>query len=169
MKAAVLTVSDRVTAGSAVDRSGPAVRAGLEALDFTVADHRVVADGVETVAAALRTWVDDGMALIVTTGGTGFSPRDLTPEATREVIDRDAPGIAEAMRWASMGHGPHGMLSRAVSGIAGRTLIINLPGSLRGVEECLAAVGPALRHGVQLVIGMESDHNSTRQPPAPPE
>ncbi len=97
--------------------------------------------------------------LIVTTGGTGFAARDLTPEATAAVVERPAPGLAEAMRAATFGVNPHGMLSRGIAGISGRTLIVNLPGSVRGVEESLEVIGPALRHGVELLSNAESDHN----------
>ncbi len=120
----------------------------------------MVPDGVESVAAALRAAATDGCALVVTTGGTGMSPRDLTPEATRSVVEREAPGLAEAMRHATFGENPHGMLSRGVCGVVGTTLIVNLPGSVAGVEESLAVVGPALRHAVELVSGGDSDHRS---------
>jgi molybdopterin adenylyltransferase len=158
MRALVITVSDRVSRGEAVDKSGPAAVARLEALGFEVTSNHVVPDGVESVAAALRDAVA-GNALVVTTGGTGFAPRDLTPEATREVIERPAPGLAEAMRAATFGRNPHGMLSRGVAGIAGSTLIVNLPGSVRGVEESLDVVAPALGHAIELLIGTQSDHN----------
>jgi molybdopterin adenylyltransferase len=157
MKAIVITVSDRVSAGEAEDRSGPAAVAALEALGFA-AEVRVVADGVESVVGALREAMGEGAALVITAGGTGMSPRDLTPEATRRVIDREAPGLSEAMRSATFGENPHGMLSRGVSGIVGSTLIVNLPGSVAGVEESLAVVGPALRHAVELLRGEETEH-----------
>lgn len=159
MKAAVITVSDRVSAGTAEDRSGPAAAAALIALGFSVGDVVVVPDGVESVGGALRELIGT-VALVVTTGGTGFSPRDLTPEATTGVIERPAPGLAEAMRAATFGKNPHGMLSRGVAGIAGETLIVNLPGSVRGVEESLDTIGPALRHGIELLLSTGSDHNA---------
>jgi molybdenum cofactor synthesis domain-containing protein len=158
MKAAVITVSDRVSRGEAKDRSGPAAAAALRKLDFEVVEVRVVPDGVASVEAALIEMVT-GADLVVTTGGTGFSPRDLTPEGTALVIERDAPGLAEAMRAVTFGVNPHGMLSRGRSGIVGSTLIVNLPGSVKGVEESLAVVGPALRHAVELASARESDHN----------
>ena len=157
MKALVLTVSDRVSAGEAEDRSGPAAVARLAAAGFE-ADLEVIADGIGTVSAALRTAIGGGVPLVVTTGGTGFGPRDLTPEGTAAVVDRPAPGLAEAMRAATFGVNPHGMLSRGMAGIAGRTLIVNLPGSVAGVEESLEVIAPALRHAVELLRGAEGDH-----------
>lgn len=157
MRAVVITVSDRVSAGEAEDRSGPSAASILVRLGFT-ADIRVVPDGVDSVEVALRSAAEEGAALVVTTGGTGMAARDLTPEATRRVIDREAPGLAEAMRAATFGVNPHGMLSRGVSGIAGSTLIINLPGSVAGVEESLEVVGPALRHAVDLIRGEPTEH-----------
>lgn len=158
MKAVVVTVSDRVSRGEAEDRSGPAAAAKLAEFGIEGVDVTVVADGVESVRDILQALVVDA-DLIVTTGGTGFSPRDLTPEATRLVIDREAPGLAEAIRAVTFGKVPHGMLSRGVTGIAGSTLIINLPGSVKAVEESLDVVGPALQHGVELLIRGQSDHN----------
>ena len=158
MRAVVVTVSDRVSRGEAEDGSGPAAAAKLAEFGIEGADVVVVADGVESVSGMLESLVAEH-DLIVTTGGTGFSPRDLTPEATRVVIDREAPGLAEAMRAVTFGKVPHGMLSRGVAGIAGSTLIINLPGSVRAVKESLDVVGPALQHGVELLIRGQSDHN----------
>ncbi|MDX1690945.1 MAG: MogA/MoaB family molybdenum cofactor biosynthesis protein [Acidimicrobiia bacterium] len=158
MRAVVITVSDRVSRGEAEDRSGPAAAARLGDLGFQV-EVRVVADGVESVAGALRTAVGEGAAVVVTTGGTGFGPRDLTPEATRVVIDREAPGLAEAMRAATFGVNPHGMLSRGVCGVAGSSLVVNLPGSVAGVVESLDVIGPALGHAVALLGGGGTDHD----------
>jgi molybdenum cofactor synthesis domain-containing protein len=159
MRAGVLTVSDRVSRGEAEDRSGPRAAALLAGWGFA-AEVRVVPDGVAEVEAGLRAFLAEGVALLVTTGGTGFSPRDLTPEATRRVVERPAPGLAEAMRAATFGANPHGMLSRGVAGIAGETLVLNLPGSVAGVEESLAVVGPALRHACELLAGGPSNHGS---------
>ena len=159
MRAAVITVSDRASRGEAEDVSGPLLAELLEGLGFSVAPVVVTPDGELAVQAALVALVDE-VDLIATTGGTGFAPRDLTPEATRLVIERPAPGLAEAMRAATFGVNPHGMLSRGVAGIAGRTLILNLPGSPKGVRESLSVVGPALHHGVELLIAAESDHNA---------
>jgi molybdenum cofactor biosynthesis protein B len=159
VKAAVVTVSDRVSRGEADDRSGPAAATTLEGLGFSVGGVHVVPDGTASVAQVLRSLVGS-VDLIVTTGGTGFTARDLTPEGTAEVIERAAPGLAEAMRAATFGVNPHGMLSRGVAGISGETLIVNLPGSVRGVEESLEVIGPALRHGVELLTDARSDHNA---------
>jgi molybdenum cofactor synthesis domain-containing protein len=157
MKALVVTVSDRVSAGTAEDRSGPAAGELLSAAGFEVAST-VVPDGVDSVAESLRAGVGEGYDLIVTTGGTGMSPRDQTPEATRSVIDREAPGLAEAMRAVTFGVNPHGMLSRGVCGILGSTLVVNLPGSVRGVEESLEVVLPALPHAVGLLSDRPTEH-----------
>lgn len=159
MKTVVVTVSDRVSRGEAVDGSGPAAVAKLAEFGIAGANVVVVPDGVESVSDVLRELVPDHN-LIVTTGGTGFAPRDVTPEATRLVIDREAPGLAEAMRAVTFGKVPHGMLSRGVAGIAGNTLIINLPGSIKAVNESLDVVGPALQHAIELLIGAETDHNT---------
>lgn len=157
MRALVVTVSDRVSAGDADDRSGPAAAAMLATAGFEVTST-VVPDGVESVAGALDEGVAGGYDVIVTTGGTGMSPRDHTPEATRSVIDREAPGLAEAMRAITFGVNPHGMLSRGVCGIAGSTLVVNLPGSVRGVEESLEVVLPALPHAVGLLGDRPTEH-----------
>ncbi len=159
MKAAIITVSDRVSRGEADDRSGPVAARLVESYGFEVVATAVVPDGVDSVADALLAHA--GRAdLVLTTGGTGFAPRDLTPEATRSVIDRPAPGLAEAMRAATFGVNPHGMLSRGVAGIRGTTLIVNLPGSVKGVEESLGVIGPALAHGVGLLLSADTDHNA---------
>lgn len=155
--ARVITVSDRVSRGKTEDRSGPAAVARLAALGFD-ATIDVTPDGAEAVEATLRAALKDDPAVIVTTGGTGFAPRDLTPEGTLPVVDRPAPGLAEAMRAATFGVRPHGMLSRGVTGIAGRTLIVNLPGSVSGVEESLDVIGPALAHGVALLRSEDTAH-----------
>jgi len=157
VRAVVITVSDRVSTGKAEDRSGPAVAELLNGLGFETTVE-VVPDGVESVEAALRAALASGVDLIITTGGTGMSPRDLTPEATRRVIEREAPGVAEAMRAATFGVNPHGMLSRGVCGIAGTTLVLNLPGSPAGARESLGVVGPALEHAVGLLGGRPTAH-----------
>jgi molybdopterin adenylyltransferase len=158
VRAGVLTVSDRISRGEAEDRSGPLAARLLEGRGFAV-EVRVCADGVNRVEAALRAFLDEGKDLVVTVGGTGFGPRDVTPEATRRVVDREAPGLAEALRAATFGVNPYGMLSRGTAGIAGSTVLVNLPGSPSGVEESLAVIGPALRHAVELASGMPSEHH----------
>jgi molybdenum cofactor synthesis domain-containing protein len=166
MRAAVITVSDRVSRGEAEDRSGPRAAELLGDLGFS-AVVSVVPDGIESVETAIRRTIADGCVLVVTTGGTGFGVRDLTPEATERVIERRAPGLAEAMRAATFGVNPHGMLSRGVAGIAGSAVIANLPGSVKGVEESLGVIGPALGHAVQLAGNRNTDdHTPTlRVPP----
>ncbi len=151
---AILTVSDRSSRGEREDRSGPAVCQTLAALPGAhVVAQAVVPDEIPLIVAALRRYVAQGVDLVLTTGGTGFSPRDVTPEATRQVVERETPGLAEAMRAAGLAHTPHAMLSRAVAGIAGRTLIVNLPGSPRAARENLEALLPALPHGLAKLQG----------------
>lgn len=153
MRVAILTVSDRVAQGAAEDFSGPAIdRMAREQLAAAAVQRRVVPDEQPLIEAALAGWADSGeVDLILTTGGTGFAPRDVTPEATRAVIDRPAPGLAEAMRAASLPLTPHAMLSRAAAGIRGCTLIVNLPGSPKAARENLAVILPALPHALELL------------------
>lgn len=156
--AAVVTVSDSVNAGTAKDTSGAFAAAALEDLGFTVSESVVVADGVESVASAL-TRLADQVSLIVTTGGTGPSPRDLTPEGTRSVIDREIPGISEAMRAATFGKVPFGMLSRGVAGLRGGCLIVNMPGSPKAVAEGFDVIGSVLIHAVDIAGGDFGRHD----------
>ncbi len=155
--AAVLTLSDQGAAGRREDTSGPAVRERLAELDIEIAAHAIQSDDPDAIADRLRQWVDAGISLIVTTGGTGFGPRDNTPEATRRVIQRDAPGLAELMRAEGLRQTPMAALSRGICGIAGRTLIVNLPGSERAVRENLDALAPILPHALQLISG-DTEH-----------
>lgn len=148
-RAKVLTVSDGVVAGTREDRSGDALVDRLTAAGFEIVDRRVVADGVEPVAEALREQAAGFEGLIVTTGGTGFGPRDLTPEGTKAVLDREAPGLAEAMRLAN----PLGRLSRATAGAVGTALVLNTPGSTTGAVECLDAVLDVVPHALELLAG----------------
>jgi molybdopterin adenylyltransferase len=149
MEAKVLTVSESVHAGTRQDRSGEALCELLSERGFSVVERRTVPDGVEPVSAALRQMAGGFTGLIVTTGGTGFSPRDLTPEATRSVIDREAPGMAEAARAVS----PLGRLSRGVAGTIGTCLVVNVPGSTAGATESLRAVADAVPHALELMRG----------------
>ncbi len=154
LTAKVLTVSDGVVGGTREDRSGRALAERLAAAGFAVTDHQVVADGVESVADALRRLAEDFEGLVVTTGGTGFAARDLTPEGTRAVLDRDAPGMAEAMRLVS----PRGRLSRGVAGTLGRCIVLNTPGSPAGAVECVDAVLDTLPHALALLAGRPTEH-----------
>jgi molybdenum cofactor synthesis domain-containing protein len=152
--AKVLTVSDGVVAGTRDDASGRALVAGLQAAGYEVAEHRVVADGAEPVAQALAAMTDGFAGLVLTTGGTGFGPRDLTPEGTRAVLEREAPGIAEAIRRASDASGRgFGMLSRGVAGTRGAALVCNLPGSSGGALEGLEVLLPVAPHALDLLAG----------------
>jgi len=148
----ILTVSDRSARGQRPDASGPALTAEVEAQGWLVVRQEVVPDDRSAIQDQLIAWAAAGdVDVILTTGGTGFSPRDQTPEATQAVIDRPAPGLAEAMRLASLQVTPHAMLSRAVAGIRLRTLIINLPGSPKGALENLRVILPVLAHAVELL------------------
>jgi molybdenum cofactor synthesis domain-containing protein len=154
LAAKVLTVSDGVAAGTREDRSGHALVERLGEAGFAVVDHRVCPDGVDAVASALRALTEGFAGLVVTTGGTGFGPRDLTPEGTAAVVERDAPGLAEAMRRASDAEGRgFGMLSRGRCGTVGEALVCNLPGSASGARECLEAVLGVLPHALDLLGG----------------
>lgn len=159
IRTGILTVSDRGYAGEYRDLSGPAIREMVtEQLRATVELEAVVPDERSAIAGTLIVWADEvGLDLVLTTGGTGFAPRDVTPEATRDVIERDAPGLAEAMRAASLTITPHAMLSRAVAGIRGTTLIVNLPGSPKAVRENLQTILPALPHAIELLQGSKGE------------
>lgn len=152
--AKVLTVSDGVVHGTRDDLSGRALVDHLMAHGFDVVDHRVTADGAELVAAALRGLCDGFAGVVVSTGGTGFAPRDQTPEGTREVIERDAPGLAEAMRLCN----PLGRLSRGLAGIRGQAIILNTPGSTKGCVEQLDAVIDVIPHALRLLADTETAH-----------
>ena len=154
LEAKVLTVSDGVVAGTREDRSGEALATRLTEAGFSVVGRRVVADGADAVAHALRELCRSFTGLVVTTGGTGFAPRDQTPEGTRAVLDREAPGLAEAMRLTS----PLGRLSRAVAGTLGSALVLNTPGSSSGAVETLDAVLDVLPHALRLLADAPTQH-----------
>jgi molybdenum cofactor synthesis domain-containing protein len=153
MRAAVLTISTSVSARRAADRSGPALAARAEAAGCDVVAMEVVPDDFALIEDRLHHYVDEGLDLILTTGGTGFTPDDVTPEATRRVIERHAPGIAEAMRAVSLQKTPMAILSRAVAGIKDGSLIVNFPGSPKAVEECFDVLEPVLGHAVRTLRG----------------
>ncbi len=158
-RCAILTISDRGARGERKDLSGPVLKAALEEHGgFVVVGEELVSDDPDGISKALVGWCDRGdIALVLTIGGTGFSPRDLAPEATAAVIERPAPGFAEAMRHESLKITPHAMISRAVSGIRGSTLIINFPGSPKAARECFEVVAPALPHALDKLAGDPSD------------
>jgi molybdenum cofactor synthesis domain-containing protein len=158
MRTAVLTVSTSVSARRADDASGPALAARAEAAGCEVVAMEVVPDDFALIEDRLNHYVDDGCDVILTTGGTGFTPDDVTPEATRAVIEREAPGIAEAMRLVSLRKTPMAALSRAVAGIRKGTLIVNFPGSPKAVEECFDVLDPVLGHAVRHLRGEHGGH-----------
>jgi molybdopterin adenylyltransferase len=159
LKAAIITISTSKAAGDGVDESGPALAEVVRGLGADLASAELLPDEPEQIEAALRRLADDlHCDLVLTSGGTGFAPTDVTPEATRAVIEREAPGIAEAMRAASRPHTPHWMLSRAVAGIRGKTLIVNFPGNPKSVRETAEAIAPALPHAVALLSGHPAGH-----------
>lgn len=165
MNVAILTLSDKGSRGERADASGPALVAWLAERGAETVRTAVIPDEAAQIGATLRDWADGGTVdLILTTGGTGVSPRDVTPEATLAILDRVIPGFGEAMRLHSMAKTPHAMISRAVAGIRGTTLIINLPGSPRGAVENLEAVWPAVPHAVAKIQG---DPGECASPPAP--
>jgi molybdenum cofactor synthesis domain-containing protein len=155
-RAVVVTASNRASAGVYEDRSGQALAAGLRELGFAVEGPHVRPDDVEALAQVLREAVASGVDVVLTTGGTGLSPTDVTPEATRAVIEREAPGLAEAVRRYGEPTVPTSVLSRGIAGTAGRTLVVNLPGSTGGVKDGLAVLGPLLPHVVSQLRG--GDH-----------
>ncbi len=157
IKVGILTVSDKGSRGEREDKSGAAIRELLSGIGAVVSAYRVAPDEPEDIKRALTEWSDYGLDLILTTGGTGFSPRDHTPEATKAVIERETPGISEAIRLAGLKKTPRAMLSRAVSGIRKCTLIINLPGSEKGARESLEAIMETLPHAVEILRGTASE------------
>ncbi len=159
MRAVIVTVSTSRAAGAGSDDSGEALAEFAAGLGAEIAGREVIGDDRELITERLRHWADEeGCELVLTTGGTGFSPNDVTPEATLAVIDRQAPGIGEAMRAASRRHTEHWMLSRGVAGIRGRTLIVNFPGNPKSIAEAGEAIAPALPHALDLIAGRQSWH-----------
>lgn len=154
LRAKILTVSDGVVAGTREDKSGDALQEILTAAGFEITDRKVAEDGTESVASSLNEMAGDFTGLIVTTGGTGFTPRDLTPEGTLTVLDRQAPGLSEAMRLVN----PLGRLSRGVAGTCGTALILNTPGSTNGARECLEAVLDVIPHALRLLANQPTEH-----------
>jgi molybdenum cofactor synthesis domain-containing protein len=155
----ILTASDRSARGERPDASGPALADQVRAEGWSVTKQAILPDDRSALASALREWADCGeVDVILVTGGTGFAPRDVTPEATRDVIEREAPGLAEAMRGASLKITPHAMLSRLVAGIRGRAVIVDLPGSPKGAVENLQVILPVLEHAVQLLNEQDAGH-----------
>jgi molybdopterin adenylyltransferase len=159
VKAAVITVSDGVSEGTREDESGDLL-AGLLAEDGYEVERRVVPDDRDAIADAIAELAEEA-ALVLTTGGTGLGPRDVTPEATREVLERDAPGIAEALRADALVKTPHALLSRGAAGVRGRTLVVNLPGSPGGCRDGFAVLRPALEHALSLLAGEPTAHRQT--------
>jgi molybdopterin adenylyltransferase len=159
VRVAILTISTSRAAGKGGDESGDALARFADALGAEITGREVIPDDLELISARLVHWSDvERCDLVLTTGGTGFGPTDLTPEATRAVIEREAPGIPEAMRAASRPHTRHWMLSRGAAGIRGRTLIVNFPGSPKSINEAGAAIAPALPHALELLAGRHNGH-----------
>lgn len=162
-KVGILTISDKGSRGEREDLSGAAIREMVATLGSRVVGYEIIPDERELISHKLLEWCAEGLDLILTTGGTGLGPRDVTPEATREVIEREVPGMAEAMRVQSLGATPLAMLSRAVVGTRGKTLVVNLPGSPKGVRESLGVLLPVLPHALDILAGEVGEHPATRE------
>jgi molybdopterin adenylyltransferase len=159
LRLAILTISDAGSRGERADTSGDAIASWAEARGYQLAGRALVPDETGRIAAAIAAWADSGTAdLVLTTGGTGLTPRDVTPEATRAVLDREAPGIAEALRMTAYPRFPRAALSRGAAGVRGRTLIVNLPGSTGGVKDGLAVLSDLVEHAIELVRGEKTGH-----------
>ena len=155
----ILTISDTASRGGREDQSGAAIREMVAAIGAEVREYRIVPDEIPAIRAAICEWADElKLDLILTTGGTGLSPRDVTPEATREVLDREIPGMAEAMRLEGLKKTPRAMLSRALVGQRGRSLVVNLPGSAKGVRDSLGAIIDVVPHALEILQARPTDH-----------
>jgi len=162
IKAAILTISDRCARGEREDESGPAIREFLPEIGASLSAYEIVPDDPELIEAKLHSW-RDVVDLIITTGGTGVSSRDVTPEATRKVIEKELPGFAEAMRAEGLKKTPHSIISRAVCGVSGKCLIVNLPGSPKAVKESLSVILPAIPHTLGLIRGEELESHKAKR------
>jgi molybdenum cofactor synthesis domain-containing protein len=159
MRVAIMTVSDAASRGDRLDESGDAIVAWADARGAQVSERTLVPDESNRIVPVLLAWCDGDVAdLVLTTGGTGLSPRDITPEATRAVIEREAPGIAERLRVTAMERFPRAALSRGLAGVRNRSLVVNLPGSPGGVRDALAALDPIIDHAIEIVRGSPTDH-----------
>ncbi len=160
----ILTISDKGWRGQRYDESGKTIRERLSSLDSRVVSYEVVPDEKDVIASKLTEWADEGsIDVIITTGGTGLGPRDVTPEATLAVVDRVVPGLTEAMRAETFSKTPFAILSRAMAGIRGRCLIVNLPGSPKAVRECLEVVLPVIPHAVEIIKGEVTEHKAVEE------
>jgi len=159
-KVGILTISDKGAQGQRYDKSGEVIRDSLSPLDILIVKYEIVPDDMDVICHKLIGWADEGgVDVIITTGGTGLSQRDVTPEATLSVVDKVVPGFTEAMRAESLNKTPMAMLSRATAGVRGKCLIINLPGSPKAVRECLEVVLPAIPHAVEIIKGEATEHS----------